>query len=112
MLMGQGQMSVAEMSKRFGISAVSIRKYLRKLESEEEIVRGHGQLDPDDQRQDPGEEEEQEGRADIVYSDPRIVDVLQPADPGRGFPYFAQRRELAFRAGQGIGKLAHFRPAR
>ena len=42
MLMGQGQMSVAEMSKRFGISAVSIRKYLRKLESEEEIVRGHG----------------------------------------------------------------------
>ncbi|MGE5614898.1 MAG: DeoR/GlpR family DNA-binding transcription regulator [Bacillota bacterium] len=41
-LMGQKEMSVKELSKYFNISEVTIRKDLRKLESEEAIVRGHG----------------------------------------------------------------------
>jgi len=42
MLMNQEEMSVSQMSKYFNVSAVTIRKDLRILESEKAIIRGHG----------------------------------------------------------------------
>jgi hypothetical protein len=89
----------------------------------QKVVAGNGELEPDQQRQDAGEQKEEERRGDVEMADDGVVDGADDAPAFGRFPRCFQSFELSLGAGQRIGVVrtgrggmfggrAHFRLAR